>query len=247
MSSDTPLLSVIIPCFEEVETLPEMVSALTSAFPAAYPVSAEFIFVNDGSTDDTAHVLAAMSARDARIVAVNLPDNVGQTWALWEGLAVARGPWIAHLDGDLQNDPSDLPEMLRLAMAEDWDAVLGFRAERHDHWQRRVASRFANAVRQAILHDSIRDVGCSTRVVKRNVLNQLRPIPNQHRYLPALLQRGNWCVTQVATTHHDRRHGHSKYDNWHRGWEGLRDMPRMAGYIRQLRTQSHRRSTPCPR
>lgn len=225
---DDTKLSVIVPCFNEGDNLLDLHAALADAASDGD----EFILVNDGSTDASAGLLARLEAADSRVRPLHLAVRQGQTRALWEGLQMVRGRWIAHLDGDLQNDPRDLPGMLQLAVSENLDAVLGFRAKRDDDLGRRLASRFANTVRHLALGDSIRDVGCSTRVVRSEVLRQLPPVTNLHRYLPAIIQMGHWRVAQVPTRHHSRRHGRSKYGNLSRGLEGLRDLPRMARYIR---------------
>ena len=229
-----PELSVVVPCYNEAESLPELCRRLAEAFPTDDSLTVEFVLVDDGSTDGTAAVLQRLAADDPRIVPLPRPTRGGQTMALWDGLQAARGRWIAHLDGDLQNDPADLPVMLRQAGQENLDAVLGYRESRHDDFGRRFASRFANSVRRLVLHDTIRDIGCSTRVVRREILARLEPVPNLHRYLPALIEKGNWRLRQVPVHHYERDFGVSKYGNLSRGLQGLRDLPRMAAYIRAL-------------
>jgi dolichol-phosphate mannosyltransferase len=196
-------------------------------------VVAEFILVDDGSTDDSGALLGAAALDEPRLHPVLRPARGGQTQALHDGLQIARGEWVAHLDGDLQNDPRDLPGMLRRAR-EGYDAVFGYRDGRQDSLSRRWASRLANAIRHAVLGDSIRDIGCSTRVLRREVLATLPPLPDLHRYLPALVERAGWRILQVPTRHHPRQHGQSKYGNLGRALRGPADLLRMACLARRL-------------
>lgn len=231
--TEVPELSVVVPCLNERDSLPELVRRLRAAFPAEGALRAEFVIVDDGSSDGSEAVLRELAAAEPRLIPVLRPRRGGQTAALWDGLRSARAAWIGHLDGDLQNDPADLPVMLRRAQ-QGFDAVFGYRAARHDGWRRRVASRFANVVRRAVLHDHIRDIGCSTRVVRREALAMLPERPDLHRYLPALVECAGWRIAQVPAHHEPRRHGKSKYTNLGRGLRGLADLPRMAQLARRL-------------
>jgi dolichol-phosphate mannosyltransferase len=217
----------------ERDSLSELVRRLQAAFPAGGASHAEFVIVDDGSSDGSAAVLGELATAEPRLVPVLRPRRGGQTAALWDGLRRSRGAWIAHLDGDLQNDPGDLPGMLQVAQ-QGYDAVLGYRAARHDGWRRRAASRFANTVRRSVLHDHIRDIGCSTRVVRREALAGLPELPDLHRYIPALLERAGWRIVQVPAHHEPRRHGVSKYTNLGRGLRGLVDLMRVARVARHL-------------
>jgi dolichol-phosphate mannosyltransferase len=232
-SGDAPELSVVVPCLDERANLSELVRRLQDAFPTGGAVHAEFVLVDDGSSDGSAVLLGELAAAEPRLVPVLRPRRGGQTAALWDGLRMARGGWIAHLDGDLQNDPADLPGMLQLAR-QGYDAVLGYRAARHDSWRRRAASRFANVVRRSVLHDHIHDIGCSTRVVRREALALLPELPDLHRYIPALLERSGWRIVQVPARHEPRRQGKSKYTNLGRGLRGLVDLARVARVARRL-------------
>ena len=240
MTVDAPMISVVIPCYNESENVAELHDRLSRALPAEGEVTAEFILVDDGSTDGTSRLLDEIAVRDPRTIVVHHDARSGQSRALWSGLDRARGDWVGHLDADLQNDPMDLPTMLASAERDLLDAVLGYRADRLDNASRRWASRFANTVRRFVLGDSIRDIGCSTRVVRREALEAIPLVPNLHRYLPALIESAGWRCIQVPVHHHERRHGVSKYSNWKRGLEGLRDLPRMVRLVHELkRTASH--------
>ena len=240
VQKSSPELSVNIPCFNEAENLTELINRLEKVFPAHGELDLEFIIVDDGSSDGSAAIVADLAKENARIVPVYMPSRRGQTDALWQGLQAARGTWVGHLDGDLQNDPADLPVMYKRAQCDQLDAVLGYRLKRHDSLGRRLASQFANGVRRFVLHDAIRDVGCSTRVVRLDVLSELQPVKNLHRYLPALIELGGWRIAQVPVRHHERTRGVSKYGNLNRGFEGLRDLPRIKAYVKALQERLER-------
>jgi glycosyltransferase involved in cell wall biosynthesis len=223
---------VVIPALNERDSLPELLRFLEESFPADAIPTVEFIVVDDGSVDGSAALLEEMRSEYPRLKAVCRVERGGQTPALWDGLAEARGTWIAHLDADLQNDPRDLPDLYRTAQ-QGYDAVLGIRAQRQDSLARRLASRFANGIRRASLHDTIQDVGCSTRVVKAKVLREIPPLPNMHRYLPAVIEQMGARIAQVPVSHHPRRHGESKYTNIGRGLKSARDLLRVRRFLRE--------------
>jgi glycosyltransferase involved in cell wall biosynthesis len=223
---------VVIPALNERDSLGELVEVLEHSFPADAIPTVEFIVVDDGSTDGSSDLLESLKERHPRLRSVIRSERGGQTAALWDGLAAARGAWIAHLDADLQNDPRDLPDLFHTAQ-QGYDAVLGVRAQRRDDLGRRLASRFANGVRRASLHDSIQDVGCSTRVVKAELLRAIPALPNMHRYLPAVIERLGARIAQVPVSHHPRRHGQSKYTNLGRGLRSARDLLRVRRFLRE--------------
>lgn len=230
-----PELSVVIPCLNEAGSLPSLLAELQATFDAA-GVPAEFILVDDGSTDASRALLREAALTEPRLRPVLRDARGGQTQALHDGLQIARADWVAHLDGDLQNDPRDLPALLAKAR-EGYDAVFGFRAARSDSLSRRLASRAANAIRKWVLRDSIVDIGCSTRVLRRDVLTTLPPLPDLHRYLPALVERAGWRILQVPTRHRPRQHGQSKYGNLGRALRGPADLLRMSRLARRLRRE----------
>lgn len=232
-------LSVIVPCLDEAGSIPTLVAELSAAFPVAGPTAVEFILVDDGSADTTREVLARCVRAEPRLHPVLRARRGGQSRALQDGLLAARGEWIAHLDGDLQNDPGDLPGLLAHAR-KDLDAVFGYRATREDSAGRRRASRIANRLRKLVLRDSIVDIGCSTRVVRRAVLQTLPPLRDLHRYLPALVERAGWRVEQAPTHHRPRQHGRSKYTNLGRTLRAPLDLCRMARLARRLRIERRR-------
>ncbi len=219
--STPPEISVVVPAYNEVESLPPLFSELRVALEASARTW-ELIVVDDGSTDGTAAALEAESARDPRVVPLLLERNAGQSAALAAGLSRVRGAIVVTLDADLQNDPADLPELL--AALEHADVVSGVRAQRNDDWVRRVSSKIANGVRRAVLGDPVTDIGCSFKAYRREVLEGLPMFVGVHRFLPALCVFRGARFAEVPLNHRARAHGVSKYGVGNRLWRGLADL-----------------------
>lgn len=219
--STPPEISVVVPAYNEVESLPPLFSELRVALEASARTW-ELIVVDDGSTDGTAAALEAESARDPRVVPLLLERNAGQSAALAAGLSRVRGAIVVTLDADLQNDPADLPKLL--AALEHADVVSGVRAQRNDDWVRRVSSKIANGVRRAVLGDPVTDIGCSFKAYRREVLEGLPMFVGVHRFLPALCVFRGARFAEVPLNHRARAHGVSKYGVGNRLWRGLADL-----------------------
>jgi glycosyltransferase involved in cell wall biosynthesis len=215
-------LSLIVPAFDEQSNLEPLHQRIAAVFGAR--TDFEIVFVDDGSRDDTPEVIRTLAARDARVVGVFLERNCGQTAALAAGLAEARGRVIGTLDADLQNDPADLPLLLARLEAERCDAVVGYRARRRDTLVRRLSSRIANAVRNRISGDSIRDTGCSLKVFRAEALRAIPLFEGMHRFLPTLLRYRGFRVLEMPVSHHARHSGKSKYGIRNRAWRATKDL-----------------------
>lgn len=219
--TDRPDLSVVVPAYNEVESLPPLFAELRAALEATGRTW-ELIVVDDGSTDGTAAALEAEAARDPRVVPLVLEKNAGQSAALAAGLSRIRGDIVVTLDADLQNDPADLPRLLE-ALANA-DVVSGVRGTRNDSWMRRVSSKVANATRRAVLGDPVTDIGCSFKVYRREVLEGLPMFVGVHRFLPALCVFRGARFAEVTLNHRARQHGVSKYGLGNRLWRGIADL-----------------------
>jgi glycosyltransferase involved in cell wall biosynthesis len=182
----------------------------------------EIVLVDDGSRDGSAEWIRSAAALDARIVAVLLDSNVGQSGALAAGIARARGAVVVTLDADLQNDPADLPRLLDAL--DHADVVSGVRQRRQDSWLRLVSSRIANGTRRAVLGDPVTDIGCSFKAYRREALEGLPFFVGAHRFLPALCVFRGARYAEVPLSHRPRRHGKSKYGVSNRLWRGLYDL-----------------------
>ncbi len=223
----TPWLSVVIPFFDEEQTITEVCEEVVSVLDAALDRPWELIMVDDGSRDRTGELADAFAARRPGLFrALHLRPNSGQSAALDAGFRAARGEVIATLDGDGQNDPRDIPVLLAAMADSGVDMMCGVRRRRADDWLRRVSSRIANRVRDALLHDGITDVGCSLRVFRREVVADLRLFRHAHRFFPALAIAAGWRVAERPVNHRPRVAGRSKYGRGisKRLWAGIVDL-----------------------
>ena len=203
-------LSVVVPLYNEEESLPHLVNQLISALRPAGETF-ELVLVDDGSSDRTAGVLAEISSDVPEVVAVLLRKNYGQTAAMAAGFDVARGEVIVSLDGDLQNDPADIP-MLLAKLREGYDLVSGWRHQRQDAaLQRKLPSRLANRLIGRVTGVRLHDYGCSLKAYRREVLADMRLYGELHRFLPALAFIEGARITEVKVNHRARQFGSSKY------------------------------------
>jgi dolichol-phosphate mannosyltransferase len=219
--SPPPEISIVVPAYNEEENLIPLTSAIREALaPCGVPY--ELVFVDDGSGDNTASVLQELAAKHAEVGVIRLRRNAGQSAALDAGFKRARGQVVVTLDADLQNDPGDIPKLLR--ELQDYDVVCGIRQGRQDTWLRRASSKIANGIRRRVLHDDITDVGCSLRAYRRHCLATIKLYNGMHRFLPVLLQIEGFRIGQTPVRHHPRRHGQSKYNVRNRAWRALMDL-----------------------
>jgi glycosyltransferase involved in cell wall biosynthesis len=221
LMSDAIGISVVVPAYNEVESLPPLFAELRAALDATGRAW-EIIVVDDGSTDGSGEWIEAEAARDPRVRPVRLERNAGQSAALAAGLPRARGAIVVTIDADLQNDPADLPRLL--AALEHADVVSGIRQKRRDSWVRLVSSRIANATRRRVLGDPVTDIGCSFKAYRREVLDGLPMFVGVHRFLPALCVFRGARYAEVPLNHRARQHGVSKYGVGNRLWRGLADL-----------------------
>jgi len=219
-----PRLSVVIAVFNEAENVAAVLDELTSALTGLQPF--EVVFVDDGSTDATADQLTALSAANPALRLLRHDRRCGKTAALRTGIAAARAEWIATMDGDGQNDPADIPGMLQLGLDAAGAAplVAGIRLRRNDPLSRRLATRFANGFRQAVLADHCPDTGCGLKAFRREDFLRLPAFEGMHRFLPALFQAYGHPLRCKTVSHRARLRGQSKYTNLGRALVGIGDM-----------------------
>lgn len=204
------LLSVVIPLKDERENVRPLYEKLRDALRGV--ARWEVVFVDDGSADGTFDVLAELAAVDRRVKLVRLRRNFGQAAATQAGFDAAAGDVIATMDGDVQNDPADLPMMLA-KLDEGYDAVLGLREKRQDKFLlRKVPSLCANWLIRKVLGVPFKDFGCALRVVRREFIDGLSLYGEMHRFITALLIQQGAKVAQVPVRHHPRTAGQSKYN-----------------------------------
>ena len=213
-----PSLSVIIPIYNEAGNVAllhqELIRILT---PLAN--SWEIVFVDDGSTDST--YKKCQQLRPLKLIA--LRKNYGQTAAFDAGFKNATGDIFVTMDGDLQNDPSDIPRLLQ-KIEEGFDVVCGWRKKRKDTWSKKITSRAANQLRKFFFNDTIHDSGCALKAYKRECFEEADLYGEMHRFIPAILAERGFKITEVIVNHRPRIHGSSKYGNVVRGFKSLVDM-----------------------
>lgn len=237
----TPWLSVVLPVRDEIGALPMLVDELFKAL-AQLDAGFELIFVDDASRDGSLSWLGARSVCDERVRVIALDSHMGQASALDAGFRAARGELIATLDADGQNDPADLPMLVRrLECARDVDVICGVRVTRHDAAGRRWASRLANALRNRWTHEDITDVGCSLRVMRAPFVHALKLERGLHRFLPTLLRLEGARIAEVPVTHRPRVAGRSKYGVLDRLPEAVRDLWVVGRRVRRARESTRDR------
>lgn len=203
-------VSIVIPVRDEVENVPILYGQLVRVLNESQRLF-EVLFVDDGSTDGTLDKLTEIAHADERVKVIELRKNFGQTAAMHAGLQLAAGDVIVTLDGDLQNDPADIPVMLA-KIEEGYDLVHGWRKHRQDAWlHRKLPSRIANWLISKATRFPIHDLGCTLKAIRREIAQELELYGEMHRFMPILAhQRGARCV-EVVTRHHPRRFGKTKY------------------------------------
>lgn len=206
-TADTVDVSVVVPVYNEELNVDEMYRRLADVLRDD---AIEFIFVDDGSTDRTFEKLQALAEADPRVVVVSFRRNFGQTAALSAGIDNARGRTIVPIDGDLQNDPSDIPRLLA-KLDEGYDVVSGWRVRRQDPLGKRLPSAIANRLISAISGVRLHDYGCSLKAYRRDVLEDVRLYGEMHRFVPIYASWQGARVTEMAVNHHPRTRGKSNY------------------------------------
>jgi dolichol-phosphate mannosyltransferase len=221
-----PKLSVVIPFFNEEESLEAVCLEAKAVLERLLPDDWQMVLVDDCSSDATPEIVDRLARAHPAIVGLHLQPNSGQSAALEAGFGAATGELIATLDGDGQNDPEDIETLLNEMSRLQVDMMCGIRRKRADNWIRKASSRIANRVRSAVLHDNITDVGCSLRVFRRHCLGRIRFFRNAHRFFPALFQMMGYSVAETEVNHRPRLKGSSKYGGGiqSRLWVGLADL-----------------------
>jgi len=212
----TPAVSVVVPLYNEEENAPLLQAELATALSG---LAHEVIFVDDGSTDQTVSRLT--KAPEIRIL--QFEKNAGQSAAMYAGANAARGDVVVLIDGDLQNDPADIPRLLA-EIEGGADLVCGYRAQRKDTLVKRLTSRIANFVRSRFTKDGVRDTGCTLKAMRRECVRTLVPFKGMHRFIPALVKGAGYRLVEIPVNHRARKFGQSKYGLGNRAVRATVDM-----------------------
>ncbi|HYM37019.1 MAG TPA: glycosyltransferase family 2 protein [Nitrospiraceae bacterium] len=224
-ASSRPWASIVIPIKDERDNLPPLTEQLLKVLGTherSRTVPFEILYIDDGSTDGSSQLMDNLAAQYPQVRVLHFDRNYGQTSAFDAGFRQAKGDLIVTLDGDLQFDPADILTLLPLAA--QYDLVCGWRKDRHDNLVRKLSSRIAYAFRSAVLGDRIHDTGCSLKVFRRGVVEQLQLFEGLHRFFPALAKMHGFTLTEVPVRHLPRAHGTSKYGIGNRLFKSLYDL-----------------------
>jgi dolichol-phosphate mannosyltransferase len=209
-------VSVVVPLYNEEQSVAMLQRELADALTG---LDYEIIFVDDGSQDETGARIAA----NPRIRVLHFEKNAGQSAAIFAGLQAVRSEIAVLIDGDLQNDPADIPRLLA-EISRGADLVCGYRAQRKDTLLKRITSRVANFVRSRFTRDGVRDTGCTLKAMRRDCIGALVPFKGMHRFIPALVKGAGYRLVEIPVNHRPRRFGQSKYGLGNRALRATVDM-----------------------
>ncbi|MBP1732272.1 MAG: dolichol-phosphate mannosyltransferase [Deltaproteobacteria bacterium] len=213
--------SFVVPVYNEVENLRVCFGEVDSVASELFE-EYEVLFVDDCSDDQSLGVIKELAQQHPRVKYLSLEEHAGQSAALAAGFQYASGDIIITLDADLQNDPSDIRMMMQYY--PEHDVVNGWRHNRRDTLSKKVSSKIGNFVRNKLTHETIRDTGCSLKIMRASMLKRVKMFKNMHRFLPTLMRLEGARVVEVKVNHRPRLKGTSKYTNLRRGAEGLYDV-----------------------
>ena len=224
MNSNDPAVAVVVPVRNEAGNIAPLVAEIAAALQGQWPF--EVVYVNDGSTDSTEAELARLMALHPFLRRVRHKQSCGQSSAVRSGVAAARAPIVVTIDGDGQNNPAFIPAMIRAleAGSPKMGLVAGQRVGRKSGGFKKLQSRIANAVRNAVLRDGTRDTGCGLKAFRRDMFLGLPYFDGLHRFLPALVKRDGYEIGYVEVVDRPRGTGVSNYGLWDRLWVGILDL-----------------------
>ncbi len=216
------MISVVVPVRDEQESVRELHGELTAVFAALGRARVEFIFVDDGSRDGTWKALTELAGLDPKVIAIRFRRNFGKAAALMAAFQKARGDLVFTLDGDLQDDPAEIPQFLAL-LDQGYDVVSGWKKTRHDPWHKVYPSRIFNWMVSRLTLCHLHDHNCGFKLYRRDVLSEIEIYGELHRFIPVLAHARGFRVGEVQVRHRRRRHGTSKY-GFTRFYKGLLDL-----------------------
>ena len=220
-NSEALEISIVIPVYNERENLTMLDEKISKSIKPLNK-NYEVILVDDGSVDGSAELIRKLQDGNPHLRLIRFGRNYGQTAAFAAGFSKARGDIIVTMDADLQNDPADIP--LLLEKINEYDVVCGWRYKRNDPWIKKLSSKIANSVRNALSEESIADTGCSLKAFRRTCFTNIKLYHGMHRFFPTLMKMEGFSVTQVKVRHYPRVHGYSKYNIRNRLLASFKDL-----------------------
>ncbi|MGB5999757.1 MAG: glycosyltransferase family 2 protein, partial [Thermoanaerobaculia bacterium] len=236
-SEQRPEISVLVPVLDEAETVKPLAAKVAEVLERMGR-RFEIIFVDDGSTDETSVRVKEAHETDPRVKLVRLRRNFGKAAALCAGLDISTGDIIVTMDGDLQDDPEEIPSFLRELEERDLDLVSGWKRDRQDPASKRYPSKLFNWATRKLAQVDLHDFNCGFKAYRREVLEQISLYGELHRYIPVLASRKGFAVGEIPVVHHARKHGESKY-GWDRFYKGLLDLITVLFITRYTRRPLH--------
>lgn len=209
-SDTTPEISAVIPSYNEVESLPRLIQWISEVLEPDYANAYEIWVIDDGSSDATADIISDLKEKHPSLHYVHFRRNYGKSAALMEGFRRAKGKYVVTLDADLQDDPSEIPEMVKM-LKSGTDMVSGWKKERHDPITKTIPSKLFNAVTRWTTGIRIHDFNCGLKAYRRDVVKELTIHGELHRYIPVLAHFLGYSVTEKIVQHHPRQFGKTKY------------------------------------
>ena len=216
-------ISLVIPVYNEEENLPVLFEEIRRALEPL-GIKWEVFFIDDGSKDNSLAVLKTLAGKNKSVRYISFTKNHGQSAGFCAGFEAAQGDVAITLDADLQNDPADIPAMLHKYESQGVDMVIGRRVKRMDSWIKRIGSKVGNGVRNWLTRETIRDTGCSLKIMRADLAKKIPFFTGMHRFLPTLIKLMGGTVAEVDVNHRPRRHGKSKYGTLDRALAGGYDL-----------------------
>ena len=215
------MFSFVIPVFNEEENINPLYNELLAVI-RRINTDYEIIFINDGSFDKSLDIIKTIADSNNNVKYISFRENMGQSAALAAGFHHAKGETIITMDGDLQNNPEDIIEMLKYY--GNYDMVTGWREKRMDTLWKKIGSKIGNTFRNILTHESIHDTGCSLKIMRADILKRIKMFKGLHRFLPTLMKLERANIKEIKVEHRPRMKGVSKYNNLHRAKEGFFDV-----------------------
>jgi len=216
-----PTISIVVPVYNEVDNIEPLGNAIINAMENV-PYEYEVVFVDDGSRDGSAEKAKEWCAVHSAFRSIHFKKNAGQTAAMDAGFKHAKGRYVVSMDADLQNDPADIPKLLE--KLKTYDMVCGWRQKRNDPWLKRISSKVANAIRNRLSQEEIKDTGCSLKAYRKECLDKIKLFNGMHRFLPTLFKMEGFTVAEVVVNHYPRKFGKSKYGISNRAFRAFIDL-----------------------